>query len=67
MKKSDVADTREYSEVLVAAVSARMDARRPREELMQTIKLDWHRNRVNYERLPPDHIEAAHNNLMLYQ
>jgi glyoxylase-like metal-dependent hydrolase (beta-lactamase superfamily II) len=66
-RKSDVADTREYFEDLVAAVSAGMAAGHSMEELMQTIRLDKYKDWVHYERLLPDNIEAAYNNLKLYR
>lgn len=66
-KKSDVTDTREYFEDLVSAVSAGMAAGHSLEELQQTIKLEKYRDWVYYERLLPDNIEAAYNNLKLYR
>ena len=66
-KKSDVTDTREYFEDLTAAVSAGMAAGHSMEELMRTIRLDKYKDWVNYERLLPDNIEAAYNNLKLYR
>jgi flavorubredoxin len=65
--KSDVTDTREYFEDLVAAVSAGMAAGHSMDELMHTIRLDKYEDWVNYERLLPDNIEAAYNNLKLYR
>jgi glyoxylase-like metal-dependent hydrolase (beta-lactamase superfamily II) len=65
--KPDVTDTREYFEDLVEAVSAGMAAGHSMQELMQTIRLDKYRDWVNYERLLPDNIEAAYNNLKLYR
>jgi len=66
-KKSDVTDTREYFEDLTAAVSAGMAAGHSMEELMQTIRLDKYKDWVHYERLLPDNVEAAYNNLKLYR
>ncbi len=66
-EKSDVTDTREYFEDLVAAVSAGMAAGHSKEELMHTIRLDKYKDWVNYEHLLPDNIEAAYNNLKLYR
>jgi glyoxylase-like metal-dependent hydrolase (beta-lactamase superfamily II) len=66
-EKSDVTDTREYFEDLAAAVSAGMAAGHSMEELMQTIRLDKYEDWVHYERLLPDNVEAAYNNLKLYR
>lgn len=66
-KKSDVTDTREYFEDLVDAVSAGMAAGRSKEELMRTVRLDKYKDWAHYERLLPDNIEAAYNNLKLYR
>jgi hypothetical protein len=66
-RKSGVTDTREYFEDLVAAVSAGMAAGHSMEELMRTVRLEKYKDWVNYERLLPDNIEAAYNNLKLYR
>lgn len=66
-RKSDVTDTREYFEDLVTAVSAGMAAGHSLQELQRTLRLDKYRDWVNYERLLPDNIEAAYNNLKLYR
>lgn len=66
-EKSDVTDTREYFEDLVAAVSSGMAAGHSMEELMQTIRLDKYKGWMHYERLLPDNVEAAYNNLKLYR
>lgn len=65
--KSDVTDTRRYFEDLVAAVAAGMAAGRPLAELKETVKLDQYRDWANYERLLPNNIEAAYENLKLYR
>ncbi|HLF13049.1 MAG TPA: MBL fold metallo-hydrolase [Gammaproteobacteria bacterium] len=66
-KKSDVTDTREYFEALAAAVAAGMAAGKSLAELKETVLLEDYKDWVNYERLRPNNIEAAYNNLKLYR
>jgi glyoxylase-like metal-dependent hydrolase (beta-lactamase superfamily II) len=65
--KSDVTDTREYFETLVAAVSAGIAAGKSLSELKETLQLEEYRDWANYERLRANNIEAAYLNLKLYR
>ena len=66
-EKSDVTDTRLFFEDLVAAVSGGMAEGASLAELKGSIKLEKYRDWANYQRLLPDNIEAAYNNLKLYR
>jgi len=65
--KADVTATREYFENLVAEVSAGIAEGKSLAELKETVQLEAYEDWANYERLRPNNIEAAYNNLQLYR
>jgi glyoxylase-like metal-dependent hydrolase (beta-lactamase superfamily II) len=66
-EKAAVTETREFFEDLVAAVSAGMARGASVEELRETIELPAYRHWEHYERLLPDNVEAAYDNLRIYR
>jgi glyoxylase-like metal-dependent hydrolase (beta-lactamase superfamily II) len=66
-KKSDVTETRQYFEDLVADVSKGMAEGKSLDELRQTITLGKYKDWAQYERLRVKNIEAAYENLRLYR
>lgn len=65
--KADVTDTRIYFEDLVAAVNEGMAAGLSVDELEESIDLAQYADWQFYERLLPNNIEAAYQNLKLYR
>jgi len=65
--KTGVAETREFFEDLMEAVSVGMAAGLSMAELQQTIRLEKYQDWRHYDRLLKDNIEAAYNNLKLYR
>ena len=66
-KKADVAETRQFFEDLLAAVSLGMSDGKSLEELKRTVRLEKYKDWTFYERLREDNIEAAYNNLKTYR
>lgn len=66
-RKSDVSETRQYFEDLVAAVSAGIAQGKSLEELQRTVMLEKYRDWAQYDRLRAANIRAAYDNLRLYR
>jgi glyoxylase-like metal-dependent hydrolase (beta-lactamase superfamily II) len=65
--KADLIEVREFLEDLTAAVSAGMAAGKSLDELKKTIRLDKYKDWAFYEKLMPDNVESAYNNLTIYR